>query len=323
MKTVKPYIRLSEGVRGNKYYVTITREGEIFNKMYDTLEEAENAVFEIRSHVKAPNFDYPLDFIELLFGDDEKIDISYIEQHFDENIKDLLNTLTEREARIVTSRLIDGYTLEAVGLQEGVTRDRIRQIEAKAIRKLRHPSRLYIMRYGKEVIGLQDDIKKLTIELSKKKKELIDAINNPFEIELTEEEMMLSTLSQKIDNLDFSVRTFNCLRRGGIETLSQLVQSTVHDLQKLRNLGNRSLKEIIYKLNDMGLSLKEETEQDANERIRVDQMTLEEFYKLNESGTRVFKDGVELHIDQYTRTDLYTVIAFTALCDDLIKVVVE
>ena len=52
-------------------------------------------------------------------------------------------------------------------------------------------------------------------------------------------------------------------------------------------------------------------------------MTLEEFYQLNESGTRVFKDDVELHIDQFTRTDLYTVVAFTALCDDLIKVVVE
>ena len=80
--------------------------------------------------------------------------------------------------------------------------------------------------------------------------------------------MIVINVIKKIDNLDFSVRTFNCLRRGGIETLSQLVQSTVHDLQKLRNLGNRSLKEIIYKLNDMGLSLKEETEQDANERIR-------------------------------------------------------
>jgi len=258
MKTIKPYIRLSEGARGNKYYVTITQNGEIFNKMYETLEEAEKAVFEIKSHNKVSNFDYPLDFIELLFGDDEKIDISYIEEHFDENIKYLLNTITEREARIVTARLIEGYTLESVGFQEGVTRDRIRQIEAKAIRKLRLPSRLYIMRYGKEVIDLQDDIKKLTVELSKKKKELIDAINNPFEIELTEEEMMLSTLSQKIDNLDFSVRTYNCLKRGGIETLSQLVQSTIHDIQKIRNLGNRSLKEIIYKLNDMGLSLKEE-----------------------------------------------------------------
>ena len=52
-------------------------------------------------------------------------------------------------------------------------------------------------------------------------------------------------------------------------------------------------------------------------------MTLERFYELNKSGTRVYKDGVELHIDQYTRTDLYTVIEFEALADDLILVVVE
>ena len=52
-------------------------------------------------------------------------------------------------------------------------------------------------------------------------------------------------------------------------------------------------------------------------------MTLEQFYELNGSGTRVFKDGEELPINQYTRTDLFTVIGFIALCDDLIKVVVE
>ena len=52
-------------------------------------------------------------------------------------------------------------------------------------------------------------------------------------------------------------------------------------------------------------------------------MTLEEFYAVNESGTRVIKDGEEMHIDQYTKTYLYTVIAFLAVCDDLIEVYVE
>lgn len=258
MKTIKPYIRLSEGARGNKYYVTITQNGEIFNKMFDTLEEAEKAVFEIRSHNKVKDFDYPLDFIDALFGDDETINITYIEEHFDENVKELLKTINEREARIITARLIDGYTLESVGLQEGVTRDRIRQIEAKALRKLRHPSRLAIIRYGKENLELQDDVNKLNAELLKVKSDLINAISHPEQIELTEEDKTFATLSQNIEQLDFSVRTYNCLKRGGIETLSQLVQNTIHDLQKIRNLGNRSLKEIIYKLNDMGLSLKEE-----------------------------------------------------------------
>ena len=52
-------------------------------------------------------------------------------------------------------------------------------------------------------------------------------------------------------------------------------------------------------------------------------MTLEEFYELNKSGTTVIKDGKEMHIDQYTKTYLYTVVGFRAVCDDLIEVYVE
>lgn len=52
-------------------------------------------------------------------------------------------------------------------------------------------------------------------------------------------------------------------------------------------------------------------------------MTLEQFYKLNNSGTKVFKNGVEIHIDQHTKTFLYDVIGFYAPCDDLIYVFVK
>jgi len=60
-------------------------------------------------------------------------------------VEDILDTLTPRERRVLQLRfgLIDGHqrTLEEVGKRFGVTRERIRQIEAKALRKLRHPSR--------------------------------------------------------------------------------------------------------------------------------------------------------------------------------------
>jgi RNA polymerase primary sigma factor len=60
---------------------------------------------------------------------------------------DVLATLTERERKIVEMRfgLVDGYerTLEEIGKQYKVTRERIRQIEAKALRKLRHPTRIH------------------------------------------------------------------------------------------------------------------------------------------------------------------------------------
>src|SRR4030081_963925 len=63
-----------------------------------------------------------------------------------EKIKDVLETLTERERQVLEQRfgLVDGYsrTLEEVGRQFRVTRERIRQIEAKALRKMRHPTRI-------------------------------------------------------------------------------------------------------------------------------------------------------------------------------------
>src|SRR5256714_7472896 len=63
-----------------------------------------------------------------------------------EKIKDVLETLTERERQVLEQRfgLGDGYsrTLEEVGRQFQVTRERIRQIEAKALRKMRHPTRI-------------------------------------------------------------------------------------------------------------------------------------------------------------------------------------
>jgi len=63
-----------------------------------------------------------------------------------EKIKDVLETLTQRERQVLEQRfgLVDGYsrTLEEVGRQFQVTRERIRQIEAKALRKMRHPTRI-------------------------------------------------------------------------------------------------------------------------------------------------------------------------------------
>jgi RNA polymerase primary sigma factor len=63
-----------------------------------------------------------------------------------DKIKDVLDTLSDRERQVLEQRfgLVDGYsrTLEEVGKQFQVTRERIRQIEAKALRKMRHPTRI-------------------------------------------------------------------------------------------------------------------------------------------------------------------------------------
>ena len=247
MKTIKPNIRITDS---GKYYVVIKG----FQKTYETLEEAENVLKEIKMNTKNINHDYPLDFIDALFGTNKMIDIAYIENNFDKNINYVLDTITEREALVVRKRFIEGYTFEAVALQFGVSRERIRQIEAKAIRKLRHPSRLYFIRYGEEVKELQDDINKLTNDLLLKKEQLLNILANPDLIELTKEEIEGAT---SIDTLDFSVRTYHVLRRSGVDTLLQLMSKSVKQLRVIRNMGNKSIREIIEKLGKIGFKLSE------------------------------------------------------------------
>lgn len=59
-----------------------------------------------------------------------------------------------------------------------------------------------------------------------------------------------------IEDLDLSVRSYNCLKRAGIQTVEELVQKTEDEMMKVRNLGKKSLKEVKDKLNDLGLMFK-------------------------------------------------------------------
>ncbi len=65
-------------------------------------------------------------------------------------------------------------------------------------------------------------------------------------------------LETAIEDLDFSVRTFNCLKRANIKTLKDLIDKKQSDFMKIRNLGKKSLKEVLDKIKDMGLSLRDE-----------------------------------------------------------------
>ncbi len=64
-----------------------------------------------------------------------------------------------------------------------------------------------------------------------------------------------SKLDVAIEDLDFSVRTYNCLKRAGINSIGDLVARSEDEMMKVRNLGKKSLEEVILKLEDMGLSL--------------------------------------------------------------------
>ena len=64
-----------------------------------------------------------------------------------------------------------------------------------------------------------------------------------------------SELNRAIEDLDFSVRTYNCLKRAAINTVGDLISKSEDEMIKVRNLGKKSLDEVIAKLSDMGLHL--------------------------------------------------------------------
>ena len=86
-------------------------------------------------------------------------------------------------------------------------------------------------------------------------KESDDAMKTVFMSE-PEQEVSNVNKDKSIDDLELSVRSYNCLKRDKIETVGQLCDMTEEDLMKVRNLGRKSLKEIKTKLEDIGLGLK-------------------------------------------------------------------
>ncbi|MBQ1474041.1 MAG: DNA-directed RNA polymerase subunit alpha, partial [Ruminococcus sp.] len=67
-------------------------------------------------------------------------------------------------------------------------------------------------------------------------------------------------LEMTIEELDLSVRSFNCLKRAGINTVEDLISKSEEDMMKVRNLGRKSLEEVVFKLDSLGFSLRKEDE---------------------------------------------------------------
>ncbi len=63
-------------------------------------------------------------------------------------------------------------------------------------------------------------------------------------------------MDMNIDELELSVRSYNCLKRAGINTVEELCNKTADDMMKVRNLGRKSLEEVLGKLSELGLQLR-------------------------------------------------------------------
>lgn len=78
------------------------------------------------------------------------------------------------------------------------------------------------------------------------------------EEEIEEEDDKQQELSKTIEELDLSLRAFNCLKRAGYDTVSEVIEKSESELKEIKNFGKKSLDEVKDKIHDLGLSLREE-----------------------------------------------------------------
>ena len=90
--------------------------------------------------------------------------------------------------------------------------------------------------------------------------ELSDEVSQTEIMVVKDETSIGKVLEMTIEELDLSVRSFNCLKRAGINTVEDLINKTEDDMMKVRNLGRKSLDEVVAKLASLDLSLRDEDE---------------------------------------------------------------
>ena len=113
------------------------------------------------------------------------------------------------------------------------------------------------MLHAKEAISLSAKILNEHLNLFV---DLSDEAKNAEIMVEREETIKEKVLEMTIEELDMSVRSFNCLKRAGIDTVEDLINRTEEEMMKVRNLGKKSLEEVILKLQSLGLELKHEDE---------------------------------------------------------------
>ena len=68
-------------------------------------------------------------------------------------------------------------------------------------------------------------------------------------------------MEMTIEELDLSVRSYNCLKRAGVNTVEDLAGKTEEDMMRVRNLGKKSLEEVLNKMESLGLNLRKEEDE--------------------------------------------------------------
>ena len=155
-----------------------------------------------------------------------------------------------------------------------------RNIEAKALRKLRHPARsralcstdagLVLLSANETnyfnlwcaIFGVRSDSRQVELEdyterkqaEEEQRKRNEEELANASEEELPQIRKKIMARSTPIDDLDLQLRTYNCLKHAGVDTVEDLINMTWEKFIRMRNLGKKSAEEVLSKLEQLGFS---------------------------------------------------------------------
>lgn len=166
----------------------------------------------------------------------------------------ILTTLSDREQEIIRLRYRERRTRPDIADEFCITQERVRQIEAKALRKLRHPNRYQFIRLGMNgyIRQARKDEYKLGYQKGYDKgykDGMEDAAQGKSFRGVTAE-----TTTQSIDTLDLSIRAYNSLLRLGCRTIGDCMLVKKEQILNVRNLGQKTRIEIANALRKYGVT---------------------------------------------------------------------
>lgn len=176
---------------------------------------------------------------------------------FDKVLEDCLNDMNDICKKAIQLYYIDNMTLEQAGKELGVSAERFRCILNITVRNLKLKWRLFL--YGEDKVNklkqLNQNIDKITKEIEEKRKELdtLIAISNEHNRLLSEVKTENNDKKNiTIEELNLSPRTYNALHRAKLYTVDDLLKLNYVKLRNIRNLGLKSIDEIIICIHNLG-----------------------------------------------------------------------
>ena len=199
--------------------------------------------------IKFAKRSYPYNLLGNVVGVDALAVNFAITNHLLDDVDQLLDDyLDERESLILRLRFINGMTLESVADVIGMTRERVRQLEAKAMRQLRHVVYTQKLLQSSQIQENQCEIEKQKRIIASLESQ-IQYLRSQIKKEVGYEPLILTNT---IITLGLINRVYNHLRMSGIQTLEELLKSIVSDeIHSLRGMGRTSINNILYRLHQL------------------------------------------------------------------------